>query len=48
MRGARYTIPWQCEVLNILYQLELDVALEEKKPYDIDEKEVHKNQSFSV
>ena len=28
---------WQCEVLDILSQQELDVALEEKKSDDIDE-----------
>ncbi|KAI4347993.1 hypothetical protein L6164_008758 [Bauhinia variegata] len=30
---------WQCEVLDILYQQELDFALEEEKPDDIEEKD---------
>ena len=30
---------WQCEVQDILFQLELDVALEENRPEDVDEKD---------
>ena len=30
---------WQCEVQDILFQQELDVALEESRPEDVDEKD---------
>ena len=30
---------WQCEVQDILFQQELDVALEENRPEDVDKKE---------
>ena len=30
---------WQCEVQDILFQPELDVALEESRPEDVDEKD---------
>lgn len=30
---------WQCEVLDILYQQELDMALEDKKPNNVDDKD---------
>ena len=30
---------WQCEVLDVLFQQELDVALEESRPEDVDEKD---------
>ena len=30
---------WQCEVQDILFQKELDVALEENRPEDVDEKD---------
>ena len=30
---------WQCEVQDILFQQELDVALEENRPEDVDEKD---------
>ena len=30
---------WQCEVQDVLFQQELDVALEENKPEDVDEKD---------
>lgn len=33
---------WQYEVLDILYQQELDVALEEKKSDNIDERSVQR------
>ena len=29
---------WQCEVQDVLFQQELDVALEESRPEDVDEK----------
>ena len=30
---------WQCEVQDVLFQQELDVALEESRPEDVDEKD---------
>ena len=30
---------WQCEVQDVLFQQELDVALEESMPEDVDEKD---------
>ena len=30
---------WKCEVQDILFQQELDVALEESRPEDVDEKD---------
>ena len=30
---------WQCEVQDILFQQKLDVALEENRPEDVDEKD---------
>ena len=30
---------WQCEVQDVLFQQELDVALEECRPEDVDEKD---------
>ena len=30
---------WQCEVQDVLFQQELDVALEESRPKDVDEKD---------
>ena len=30
---------WQCEVQDILFQQELDVALEENRPEDVEEKD---------
>ena len=30
---------WQCEVQDVLFQQELDTALEENKPEDVDEKD---------
>ena len=29
---------WQCEVQDVFFQKELDVALEESRPEDVDEK----------
>ena len=31
---------WPCEMQNILFQQELDVALEENRPEDVDEKDL--------
>ena len=30
---------WQCEAQDVLFQQELDVALEESRPEDVDEKD---------
>ena len=30
---------WQCEVQDVLFQQELDIALEESRPEDVDEKD---------
>ena len=49
MTNARYTVEifdgtghfgmWQSEVLDALFQQGLDIAIEEKKPDDVEEKE---------